>query len=45
MIINEGQWEMCVDGGFNGRCVAFGPGRYADLRGFKSEISSLRRVN
>lgn len=45
MIVNEGQWEMCVDGGFNGRCVAFGPGRYGDLRGLNNEISSLRRMN
>lgn len=45
MIIRQGKWEMCVDGDFNGRCVAFGPGRYADLRGLNGEISSLRRVN
>ena len=45
MIISEGRWEVCVDGGFNGRCVVYGPGRYADLRGLNNEISSLRRVN
>lgn len=44
MIINEGQWEMCVDGGFNGRCTVFSPGRYPDLGGLTTEISSLRRV-
>lgn len=45
MIINEGRWEVCVDGGYRGRCAIFGPGRYADLGGFRNEISSLRRVN
>ncbi|MFS8086432.1 MAG: beta/gamma crystallin-related protein, partial [Acidobacteriota bacterium] len=45
MVVHEGQWEICVDAGFNGRCVAFGPGRYADLRRLNSEISSLRRMN
>ena len=45
IIVNEGQWEMCIDGGYSGRCVVFGPGRYADLRGLNNEISSLRRIN
>jgi Beta/Gamma crystallin len=45
LIVYEGKWEMCVDGGYSGRCVVFGPGRYADLRGLNKEISSLRRVN
>ena len=45
MIINEGRWEVCVDGGYRGRCAIFGPGRYGDLGALRNEISSLRRVN
>jgi hypothetical protein len=45
MIIHEGQWEMCSNAGFNGRCRVFGPGRYADLGRMNSEISSVRRIN
>ena len=44
MIIHEGQWEVCRDAGYNGRCNVFGPGRYADLGRMNNEISSMRRL-
>ena len=45
VIVNAGQWEMCVDAGFRGRCTVFGPGRYAALGGFTNQFSSVRRLN
>ena len=45
VIINAGQWEMCVDAGFRGRCTVFGPGRYAALGGLTNQFSSVRRIN
>ena len=45
MIINDGEWELCSDGGFKGRCTVFGPGRYANLRELNDQISSLRRMH
>ena len=44
MIIHEGQWEVCRDAGYNGRCNVYGPGRYADLGRFNNEVSSMRRL-
>ena len=44
MIIHEGQWEVCRDAGYNGRCNVYGPGRYADLGRFNNEVSSMRRI-
>ncbi|EGF31258.1 17 kDa surface antigen [Oxalobacteraceae bacterium IMCC9480] len=43
--ISGGQWEMCVDAGFRGRCVVFGPGRYANLGQLSNQLSSMRRVD
>ena len=45
VIVNAGQWEMCVDAGFGGRCTVFGPGRYAALGGLTNQLSSVRRIN
>ena len=45
VIVNAGQWEMCVDAGFRGRCTVFGPGRYAALGGLTNQLSSVRRIN
>jgi hypothetical protein len=42
-VIAGGQWEMCVDAGFRGRCVVFGPGRYANLGQLSNQLSSMRR--
>ena len=44
-VISGGQWEMCVDSGFRGRCVVFGPGRYANLGQLSNQLSSMRRVD
>lgn len=45
VIVNAGQWEMCVDAGFRGRCTVFGPGRYAALGGLTNQLSSVRRID
>ncbi|MFD2271318.1 beta/gamma crystallin-related protein [Undibacterium arcticum] len=44
LIVYSGQWELCTDDGFGGRCSVFGPGRYAGIGGLSNQISSLRRV-
>lgn len=45
VIVNAGQWEMCVDAGYRGRCTVFGPGRYAALGGLTNQLSSVRRID
>lgn len=45
VVVNAGQWEMCVDAGFRGRCTVFGPGRYAALGGLTNQLSSVRRID
>jgi hypothetical protein len=44
IIVNSGQWELCTDGEYRGRCVVFGPGRHPNLGGLTNQISSLRRI-
>jgi hypothetical protein len=44
LIVYSGQWEICTDAGFSGRCAVFGPGRYDRLGGLNKQISSLRRI-
>ena len=44
VVVNTGQWELCTDGEYAGRCAVFGPGRYPALGGFTNQISSLRRI-
>ena len=44
VVVNEGRWELCSNGGYDGSCVVVGPGRYASLGGLNNQISSLRRV-
>lgn len=44
VVVSEGRWELCSNGGYDGQCVVVGPGRYASLGGFNNQISSLRRV-
>lgn len=45
MLIQRGQWEMCADTGFGGRCIVFGPGRYPSLStvDFNDQMRSVRR--
>ena len=45
VIVNAGQWEMCVDSNYRGSCSVFGPGRYANLGGMTNQLSSIRRVD
>ena len=44
IVVNEGQWEVCSDADFRGRCEIIGPGEYARLNALDNKISSLRRV-
>jgi uncharacterized protein YcfJ len=46
VIIERGQWQMCEDADFRGRCVVLRPGQYPSLASFglNNSISSLRRV-
>ena len=44
IVVNRGQWEVCADERYAGRCKIFGPGRYPDLGDFGDQISSARRV-
>ncbi|MEK8050327.1 beta/gamma crystallin-related protein [Ideonella sp. DXS22W] len=46
IIVRHGQWELCSDAGFGGRCVILRPGQYPHLRdqGLNDQISSLRPV-
>lgn len=42
VIVDEGQWEVCVDSDFRGACQVLGPGRYPDLGAMGRTISSVR---
>lgn len=44
IVVYSGQWEVCTDADFGGRCTVFGPGRYGELGGLSNRISSLRKV-
>lgn len=45
-IINGGNWQVCEDADFSGRCVVLQPGEYRSLAdmGMQNNISSLRPV-
>jgi hypothetical protein len=45
MLIQRGQWEVCGDANFGGRCVVLGPGRYPSLAtlDFNDQMRSIRR--
>jgi hypothetical protein len=45
LVVYAGQWEICSEARFGGRCAVFGPGRYASLGGLDKHISSLSRVD
>jgi hypothetical protein len=43
LVVNEGTWQLCSDGGYQGNCRVYAPGRYADLGyGMAKEVSSAR---
>lgn len=44
VVVHAGQWELCTDIQFGGRCVVYGPGQYPKLWGLNDQFSSLRRV-
>ena len=45
LIVNSGQWQVCVDAYYAGRCVVYGPGQYANLLGLNDRLSSVRRLS
>ena len=46
-VIDGGQWQVCEDADFGGRCAVLEPGQYPSLRamGLDNEISSVRPVD
>lgn len=44
VIIREGDWQLCDDANFRGKCIVLSPGRYDNLRDMGDRISSVRRV-
>jgi hypothetical protein len=47
LIISSGNWEVCEDVNYRGRCQRLGPGSYSDLNSFglMRNISSIRPAN
>ena len=43
-VVQRGQWEVCEDAGFRGRCVLLRPGQYPslDAMGLNDRVSSAR---
>ena len=44
VVVSAGQWELCTDGEYKGRCVVVGPGNYPGLGGLTNQVSSVRRI-
>jgi uncharacterized protein YcfJ len=46
-VVDNGQWQVCEDSRFNGRCVVLQPGQYDSLSamGLNNQISSVRPVD
>lgn len=46
VIVDRGNWQVCEDSQFRGRCIVLQPGQYPSLgsTGMNNRISSLRRV-
>ncbi|MEO5934883.1 MAG: beta/gamma crystallin-related protein [Duganella sp.] len=44
VIIREGEWQLCDDANYRGKCIVLAPGRYDNLRDLGDRISSVRRV-
>lgn len=46
VIVDNGQWEVCEDAGYRGRCVVLREGSYDSLKrmGVNNRLSSVRRV-
>jgi len=46
-IVDHGQWQVCEDAYFRGRCIVLKPGQYPSLgaMGLSNAVSSVRRVS
>ena len=46
VIVRYGQWELCTDAYFHGRCATLSPGEYSNLGAFdmRDSVSSARLV-
>ena len=44
LVVHSGQWEVCTDAHYKGRCAVFPTGRYAQLDALTNRISSMRQV-
>ena len=44
IVVQGGEWEVCVHADFGGQCRIYGPGRYARLGPLDQQISSVRRL-
>lgn len=44
IVVQGGEWEVCVHADFGGQCRVYGPGRYARLGPLDQQISSVRRL-
>jgi hypothetical protein len=44
VVIQEGEWELCMHADFRGQCRLYGPGQYPRLGPLDGQVSSLRRV-
>ena len=42
MVVNYGNWELCVDANFGGSCQVFGPGSYDNIGMMSRTLSSIR---
>jgi uncharacterized protein YcfJ len=47
VIVDRGEWQVCEDSDFRGRCIVLRPGQYPSLgaMGLNNRISSLRRMS
>jgi len=45
IIVYRGNWQLCTDAYFRGRCVNYGPGRHGSVGGNNDQFSSVRKLN
>ncbi len=45
LIVYAGQWELCTDANYGGRCVVFGVGQHPNVFGLNDQFSSMRRID
>ena len=44
LVVHQGNWELCTEPGYGGRCHVFGPGEYRELAQLDERVSSARQV-